>query len=319
MIVRDHHPAIISRQDFDTVQELIKSQKRYGDGRHAHKPWSDHLFRSLIFCDDCGRHMNGTANRTYADGITRSVAYWCPDARRGTCKNRSVQERQISDFVLSLFRNLITANKQFSTIRDTETLEDILVSASTLRSIDHIDPSSISAIWDVLHRFRSDESYQMAGGQPGRKHRIVAPEEEELKKERLRIYKALKRAEDSYLSPDQKRPISAERYQARIDDLQGQIDEIDRKLGRLRTGTTDIVGSEEVWRAMDKLVSMPEIARQRILQYTDYINDLDRRKARTLLESFIDSVRVHDSRITCIQLLDGTSIRFTYTRRKSDV
>lgn len=51
IIVPNHHEAIISRNEFETVQQLIKS-------RHRKRPQPEvHLFTNTAFCADCGRGM----------------------------------------------------------------------------------------------------------------------------------------------------------------------------------------------------------------------------------------------------------------------
>jgi hypothetical protein len=52
IIVKNTHEQIISREDFDLVQKLIKS--RYSEPKHNH----ENLFRGLVVCSQCGRRMS---------------------------------------------------------------------------------------------------------------------------------------------------------------------------------------------------------------------------------------------------------------------
>ena len=52
IIVRNTHEAIISRSDFEHVQELIRHRQR--PSRHNHP----NLFKGLIKCENCGRTLN---------------------------------------------------------------------------------------------------------------------------------------------------------------------------------------------------------------------------------------------------------------------
>ncbi len=58
--VQATHPALVSQDDFDKVQQLIKA-------RHSPKQNEEaNIFRGLIFCDECG-HRLGMATKRYAN------------------------------------------------------------------------------------------------------------------------------------------------------------------------------------------------------------------------------------------------------------
>ncbi len=60
IIVKDTHEAIISRTDFETVQELVSAKRR------TRKHTDENIFKSIIFCKTCGHRMhfaNVTRNR----------------------------------------------------------------------------------------------------------------------------------------------------------------------------------------------------------------------------------------------------------------
>ena len=256
--------------------------------------------------------MNGTALRTYADGTTRAVVYTCPDHRRGTCSNATAQERVISDFVFSFLRNLSTLKLCFSKTKP-EDLEDILLSSTPLRSVDHIAPASLAALSDTLRRFRTDASYQTEGGMPGRKEKRFTEEMAELRKERHRLQVALKRLDDSYLSPsDGRSPIPQSVYEERRPRMQAQLDEVDKRLGRLRTASRVTVSTDDVYRRMSELVSLEPIASCRVLSYPQYRPQLDVPKTRYLLERVVDSVRVKGGQVVSLTLMDGTRVDFEY-------
>ena len=52
IIVRNTHEPIISRSDFEHVQELIKHRQR--PSRHNHP----NLFKGILKCKNCGRPLN---------------------------------------------------------------------------------------------------------------------------------------------------------------------------------------------------------------------------------------------------------------------
>ncbi|MFJ5622950.1 recombinase family protein [Peribacillus loiseleuriae] len=91
--VPNTHEAIISKQDFEAVQQLIKSRKRT-------RPQAEkHLFTNTAYCTDCGRGMHYKAN---------SKGYICGNYNKHgakACSNHLVRE---SDLHFAIFQDLKT-------------------------------------------------------------------------------------------------------------------------------------------------------------------------------------------------------------------
>jgi hypothetical protein len=66
IVIKDTHEPIVSRDDFERVQQLIevrhRGQKRYN---------VENVFRGLVFCARCGKRMNVNNNYMKAAGNTR--------------------------------------------------------------------------------------------------------------------------------------------------------------------------------------------------------------------------------------------------------
>lgn len=312
ILVPDHHPAIIDKGTWEQVQKIIKERSKYEHSKgHNHRPWSDHVLRSLVYCDVCGKRMIGTASRTYAgDTKARAVTYTCPQSREGKCKNASCQQRTICDITLSLFRNLIMAKESMSKIKSPDKLSDVLCTGIVLHDIDHIAPEDTAGLYDELRRYRSDASYTTAGGFPGRRQRMIAPEEAELKKEQHRLHTALTRLDDSYFGG--KRPLPEETYRKRRAETQAALQSVEVRLGRLRAESMPSMTTAEIVKAIADLVKQEALWKPKALSYTDYMPKLDQTQMREALEHIIDSIRVRDGRVRCITLLDGTSLHPVY-------
>ena len=312
ILVPEHHPAIISKGTWEKVQETIKERSTYESAKgHNHRPWSDHVLRSLVYCDVCGRRMIGTASRRYAgDNKARAVTYTCPGTKEGKCSNTTAQQRTICDITLSLLRNVIRAKESMSRIKSPEQLSDALCTGIVLHDIDHIAPADIAGLYDDLRRYRSDASYTTAGGFPGRRQRTVAPEEAALKKEQHRLHTALTRLDDAYFG--NRRPLPEETYRKRRQETQEAIREVEEKLGRLRTEAMPSMSTAEVIKNIAALIKQEALWKPKALEYTDYMPALDQAATREALEHIVDSIRVKDGKVRCITLLDGTSLHPVY-------
>ncbi|MEH7378979.1 recombinase family protein [Bacillus sp. JJ1533] len=94
IVVRNTHPAIISRETFDTVQELMKSRKKY------YTKVKKHLFTNVLYCSDCGAGMWYRQNR---------AGYICGSyARHGkiACTQRTIIEKDLKEKILLDINNM---------------------------------------------------------------------------------------------------------------------------------------------------------------------------------------------------------------------
>lgn len=90
--VENTHEPIISSEDFQIVQELLKT-----DGRISMENGNVSLFTGLLFCADCGEQMVRRLVR-YKD--TASVYYICSTKNRGEgCSRHSISEPVLMEIV----------------------------------------------------------------------------------------------------------------------------------------------------------------------------------------------------------------------------
>lgn len=105
IIVKNTHEAIISQQDFQTVQQLIKSRKKIRPKQQIH------LFTNILFCADCGHGMHYKKNRHgYVCGNYDKYGH-------KSCSDHIVRESELSNAILTDIKYLISKlkNKNFIT------------------------------------------------------------------------------------------------------------------------------------------------------------------------------------------------------------
>lgn len=97
--LKDHHPAIISRDDFDTVKNLLLET---GWGRP--KEINHHTFTGMLYCEYCGSVFYRIVNR-------RGNAYWvCKKHRHkaSDCPSIPVAEAEIEEAFIRVMERLKT-------------------------------------------------------------------------------------------------------------------------------------------------------------------------------------------------------------------
>lgn len=100
--VENTHEPLISEDDFEIVQQLLKT-----DGRKSPKTGKISLFAGLLFCGDCGEQMVRRVNR-YKEA--EKVYYICSTKNRGEgCSRHSIEENMLKDIVSSSIRQYASA------------------------------------------------------------------------------------------------------------------------------------------------------------------------------------------------------------------
>ncbi|MEF3302527.1 recombinase family protein [Paenibacillus sp. GYB003] len=98
VVLRDNHPALISREQFQVVQDLIQ--------RRSHNKVSGmpNLFTHVLFCADCGAGMH-CVKRPYG-----KTHYMCGSYKlrgKGQCSRHSVYEHVLVDLILTDIQRLM--------------------------------------------------------------------------------------------------------------------------------------------------------------------------------------------------------------------
>lgn len=93
-LIRDHHAAIISREDYDTAQRVIEQRgKEKGVEKHSEKYLSRYPFSGKIICGQCG----GTFKRRTHSSGSKYIA-WCCSTHIESIGNCSMKYVPDSDF-----------------------------------------------------------------------------------------------------------------------------------------------------------------------------------------------------------------------------
>ena len=160
--IENYHEAIIDRDTFDLVQEMLSKNQR-----KARK--FEYIFSGMTWCSDCGRKMTGTTDEYHAKKIRYKV-YRCMFHYRTipTCSNaRTLNEAKLEKYLVENIKNLAFAEinegkekerpdykKQIESLeRKIERLKDLYV--NELITLDEYKHDVASYRADI-ERFRKD-------------------------------------------------------------------------------------------------------------------------------------------------------------------
>jgi site-specific DNA recombinase len=98
IVIKDTHDPIITREEFEAVQNIMKS-------RSAKRPKAKiHLFTNVVYCADCGTGLWFMKNRN---------GYVCGRFKKhgaNACSSHSIKEQYIKEKVLDDLKKFISAS-----------------------------------------------------------------------------------------------------------------------------------------------------------------------------------------------------------------
>ena len=103
-IFENTHESIISREDFEKVQEIRSKRKRI-------KPIEEPVLFSEIYCADCKSRMHIMRSRNYKK--TKPDCYICSLSRKSstvkqeTCSSHYITEKRLKDYVLQVLNDIL--------------------------------------------------------------------------------------------------------------------------------------------------------------------------------------------------------------------
>ena len=122
--VEGTHEAIISKEDYQNVQRLLKVDTRAGKGKEK-----AHMFSGLLFCGDCKEPMVRRMNRYKG---TEKIYYICSTRNRSEgCSRHSISEADLKKVVFRIIQSqvelLIDVNRQMQYLQTKEmNFEDVV-------------------------------------------------------------------------------------------------------------------------------------------------------------------------------------------------
>lgn len=122
--VEGTHEAIVSKEDYQNVQRLLKVDTRAGKGKEK-----AHIFSGLLFCGDCKEPMVRRMNRYKG---TEKIYYICSTRNRSEgCSRHSISEADLKKVVFRIIQSqvelLIDVNRQMQYLQTKEmNFEDVV-------------------------------------------------------------------------------------------------------------------------------------------------------------------------------------------------
>ncbi len=203
MYQKDVYPVIIPEQEWQSVQDILKSRKT---GRALMRSTSPHFFSNLVTCGECGRLLRYRSDRTRRSTGFAPTIYICPGhSFHWGCNNSTyLSDIVLAPFILQYIANMYKLSWITDSVQSSQQLNAILLEGMPT----NCRLANLSTIYGLYTRANTEPV-------PGDVAIIKAAANNariEKEKELAKYYKALDRLKDLYLYGDS--DLSKESYMA---------------------------------------------------------------------------------------------------------
>lgn len=312
VMVPNHHPAIFSLDEYETMSRLLKDNSRsfdnYSDRQHTAS--RIHLFSGIAYCGKCGNKLVSTPGRLHVDGY-RPSNYSCPKRRKTKeCDNATVSDMLLGEFLINYILNMLNAKKEFSGIHSPEELEKRLLCGSTFSGIEHVEENGLHEFYNLLSRYGSDSSYSFSVRRPRKKKATVAPEVEQLRKEKERQERAMQRLHELYLYSDS--ALSEKDFIIRKAEISKRLEDASAKLGLVSRGAESSLSDEDFIRQASHLLISRQLSERKYIYFKEFSRSVSPEILKTYLDTILDSVMIVDGHVSSIVFRNGLTHKFIY-------
>lgn len=207
IIIRDHFPSLMSREDQQKLREIFEGRKKVG----KHVSDDTYLLSGLVWCGNCGEKMNGKTNKNYsksANGINVHYTYLCNGyLKKKKCFHHYVKRDDIENLIINDIRNIaVSSNRKVVPELSKPSNEEIdkSVILAKLEKLDKKMQKQIDAYdEDLITKYDLKAATQKISEEREKLRKIL--EEDNVESDNRRIEKLRKRAEkqkDNLLSED---------------------------------------------------------------------------------------------------------------------
>lgn len=307
IIYDDHHPAIITKAQHDKVISILEENKRMvNTPDQSNLTKNVYVFGRICYCGKCGSRMSSTSGRLQADGY-RTAIYSCSKRRKSKdCDNPSVNDLIIGEFVINFISNIINAKKSFSSIESPAKLQMVLSKGLNVSSI-----TGLNELYNLLTHYKDDSSFSLTQ-KSHRKNVEVDSEISELKKEKTKQERALKRLQDLFLYSDDS--MSEKDYVIKRVEIVNTIEDINKRLGMKQASAETSLSDEDFIKKASHILISSRLKDREYIYYKNLATSTSPDILKEYISSIIDSIELTDGKVSAITFKNGITHIFTYKK-----
>ncbi|MCD8379098.1 MAG: recombinase family protein [Lachnospiraceae bacterium] len=310
IIIKDHHPAIVSREQKQRIVSALKANSRINRMKSDYKRGKYvNIFSGFIYCGYCNELMHSTSVSPRADGW-RYSNYSCPTAKKSNCRSKSTSDPIVGEFVINYILNMVNAQRDFAEISSPKALQDRLLAGTTFKYIDSIQEDGLLDLYHVLASGKVKGAIYGDGVKTeSSQDRLtgIAAARAEIQS----IERALERLRNLYLYSDDS--ISEKEFITEREKLAARLEELNDEINIMQTNEWQDALSDENFIAMaSQFIMAQKLDDRAYIRYKRLAKTTDAQVLRTFFMSIIDSIFMCDAKVQRITFKNGLSHTFIF-------
>ncbi|WP_196600065.1 recombinase family protein [Pectinatus frisingensis] len=310
IIIPDHHPAIIEKEQFELCATWLKKNQRiHGVAGHSQRK-NIHIFAGLIHCGYCGSLMIATLGRKFTSGYRPSM-YICSEKRISKkCKNKYVNDTTVGGFVFNYVSNLLHLQESFSPIYTENDIEQLLLKGDSFAHVSEINRLALSTLRNTL---LENKCGHIEYEHPSIKNHSVSSLQEttSLQVDLDKQKRALERLEELYLFSDDSMPQKD--YLQKCQRFRNSIDELSKKLNESKKDSIFVTSlSDEKFIEKATALLFNKSMQNGCIDFQKLVMDTGNRILKDFINSIVSDIIVKDGLILQIDFHNGTTHKFSY-------
>ena len=302
VITQKHHQAIITQEQYNNVQSILRDNIRLNPKRKKLK--HNHIFQGLIVCGVCENVMSPTIINKKRLSYSN---YRCYKTRLSKTECKSIAETIIGEFVSNYLLNFLNLKSEFSSDMSLKDVQNKLLNGTTFIEIKEIAKSGLMDIYNILSYKSITDVY---GKSKLEKTQKIKSKLSSLKSEYEKLERAMDRLTNLFLYSDE--AISDIEYIARKEEIVSSMEQIDSEIGLLNTSFKYTIPDDEFISKASQFIISQKLLNKKSINYVQLVNSIDKTVLRDFVHSIFDSIIVTKGKITSIIFTNGLRQDFIY-------
>lgn len=310
--VEDHHPAIISKEQFKRCQEILdrRNSKKRGTPKTYERKHT-HIFAGLLTCGICGSQMSATIDRARKGGWRPSI-YHCTKRRKShACQNKYVSDARIGPFVMNYLSNMMKTYKAFGESTTPSTLEKKLLRGPAMKDVAGIEQEGLLQTFEA---FKNGGNLTEIFTLPANTEPDAAPVADErnlLENNKRRLERALNRLKALFMYNDAE--MSEVEYATERHKLLDELNSVNERLRHLESLTENsMVGDSEWMEQASYFLITQELMSKRSISYETLLKAVDSKTIKLFINLTVQNFCILDGKIASITFKSGIIHKFLY-------
>lgn len=313
VVVEDNHPAIISIEQFNHVNEMLTANYK-GNGEFQRSSINIHIFSKMLYCGKCGSSFNAGLDVARKDGYSPS-RYTCHsnhfNNNLANCNN-FVSDITLMPFILNYVSNFINLQSKITQKHSPRDIERILLRGNAFADTIGIDKKGLQDTYIAFIGSNAGQSFEML--EEGNENPNL--EFENLKKEKQKFEKALTRLEDLFLYSEES--MSQKDFLFKKRDITQNIERINNDMATLNKtiSAMNITTDVSFLNKSSNFMVAQELAEKRNIDYRELLEIVGNTLLRDFIQTIISKIVIVDKHVHSITFQNGITHNFLYKAKE---